>query len=102
MEVKLSYSKAQLEFAVKFIARNNEHFLGQTDYIRETIVEHMKRIALDPEGFMSGTMGYMLISDKEMEGFNCDQNTCMIDIYVDPSLGTDHEETEYVEEVLNG
>lgn len=102
MEVKVSYSKPQLETAVKFIARNNAHFLGQTDYIRDKIVKHMKRIALDPEAQMSGTMGYMLISDKEFEGFDCDQNTCFLEIWVDPSLGLIREETEYVEEVLNG
>lgn len=100
MEVKLSYSKAQLDLAVKFIARNNTHFLGQTDFIREEIVKHMRRIAEDKEAYMSGTMGYMLISDKEFEGFEADQNTCHIDIWVDPSLGTDHSEAEYAEELL--
>ncbi len=102
MEVKLSYSKEQLDMAVKYIARSNEHFLGQTDYIRDEIIKHMKRIALDKEAFMSGTMGYMLISDKEFEGLDCDQTTCYIDIWVDPSLGNIRSEVEYEEEVLNG
>lgn len=99
MEVKIIYSKEQLESAVDFISENNNYFLGQKEYIRDSILKNMKRIAADPEQFITGTMGYVLWGDREFEGMDCDENTIHFDITVKPNLGVDEDET-YIEEVL--
>lgn len=100
MEVKISYSQPQLEAAVRFIARNNEHFRGQKDYIREEILKHMRRIAADPEQWWGGTMGYTLIGDRIDESIDFDQNEITFEILVDPNLGADIDEDDYVQEVI--
>jgi hypothetical protein len=100
MEVKISYCKTQLEAAVKFIARNNEHFLGQKDFIRDEILKHMKKIAADPEQWWGGTMGYTLIGDRIDESIDFDQNEITFEILVDPNLGADVEENDWVNEVI--
>lgn len=99
MEVKLSYSKGQLEAAVDFISENNKYFLGKKQEIRDSILKSMRRIAQDPEQFINGTMGYVVWGDREFEGMNCDENTIHFDITVKPDLGSD-EEDEYIEEVI--
>lgn len=101
-EVKYSYSKPQLEAAVKFIARHNQHFLGQTDYIRKSIIENMERIAMTPEDWLSGGMGYTLWGDREDEGINSDYNSITFQISVDPDLGNDPDSSDYIEEVIRG
>jgi hypothetical protein len=100
MEVKIIYSKPQLEAAVRFIARNNEHFRGQKDFIRDEILKHMKQIAADPESWSGGTMGYHLLGDRTDEGIDNDENSIMFDILVDPNLGYDLDESDYAEEVI--
>jgi hypothetical protein len=101
MEVKFTYNKQQLELAVKFIARNNSHFQGQTDYIRNSIMEHMREIASKPGRWMGGTMGYLLLADREDEGMDSDSNLCRFDIHVDPAIGMDYELAEYVDEMVD-
>lgn len=101
MEVKIIYSKPQLEAAVRFIARNNESFRGQKDFIRDEILKHMKQIAADPEAWNGGTMGYHLMGDRTDEGIDNDENTILFDILVDPNLGADHDESDYEQEVIN-
>jgi hypothetical protein len=86
MEVRVIYSKKQLEAAVKFIAKYNENFLGQTEYIRKHIVEHMRLVALEPAQWLAGTMGYVLWGDREDEGIDSDENSIRFDISVDPAL----------------
>ena len=102
MEVKITYSKPQLEAAVKFIARNNPHFQGQKDYIRDQILEHMRRIALQPGEWLAGTMGYVLWGDREDEGLDSDENSIRFEISVDPSLGYDIDSEDYQEEMVSG
>lgn len=102
MEVKITYSKPQLEAAVKFIARNNSHFQGQTDYIRNSILEHMRKLALQPDEWLSGTMGYVLWGDREDEGIDSDENSIRFEISVDPSLGYDIDSEDYAEENVSG
>lgn len=89
MEVKVSYSKAQLDEAVEFIATHNVSFLGQHDYIRNQILSHMKDIAKDPDSYLSGTMGYTLWGDREFEGIDSDTNSIRFEISVDPALSMD-------------
>jgi hypothetical protein len=101
MEVRISYSKPQLDEAVRFIARNNAHFQGQTDYIRNSILDHMKEIAADPEQWMGSTMGYTLIGDREDEGIDSDENSIRFEILVDPNLGSDIDADDWVEETIN-
>lgn len=100
MKVKLSYSKTQLEEAVKFIARNNQHFLGQKDYIKESIMNDMREIARDLGRWMSGTMGYNLIANRSVEGIDSDDNTVIIDILVDPALRISSSDQEYLSEMV--
>ncbi len=100
MEVRISYSKPQLEEAVKFIARNNEHFQGQTDYIRDCILDNMKEIAADPESWMGSTMGYTLIGDRTDEGIDSDINSIRFEILIDPNLGSDIDPEDWVEETI--
>lgn len=102
MEVKVSYSKPQLEAAVKHIARYNEHFQGQKDYIRNSILEHMRQIALNPDSWMGGTMGYTLMGDREDEGLDSDTNRIHFEILVDPALCSDLEESDFVETLVKG
>lgn len=101
MEVIVTYSKVQLEEAVNFIATHNDAFLGKHDYIRDQILSHMRDIARDPEGFLSGTMGYVLWGDREFEGIDGDTNRIRFDISVDPALSMDAwEEENCVEETV--
>lgn len=86
MEVKIEYSQAQLDAAVEFIAANNSEFLCKEDEIRQTIFDSLKLLAEDPIATTCGTMGFILIADRQDEGFDSDENVCRIEIYVDPSL----------------
>lgn len=88
MKVKLIYSKPQLEAAVRFIARNNENFKGQKDFIRSSILDHMREIATNPEQWSGGTMGYMLLGDRVDEGIDSDVNSITFDIWVDPAISS--------------
>lgn len=91
MEVKVSYSKKQLDAAVDFIAKNNKHFLYQHDYIRGTILKCITDLAFsqDLEFMYTGTMGFFVVAEKEFEDFDNDQNTCNVEILVDPALCLD-------------
>lgn len=89
MEVKLIYSKSQLDCAVEFLSDKNPYFLGQDDLIRETIVECMIEVARDPDRTFSSTMGFVLNAERDFEGIDCDENTCQIEIGVDPSIHMD-------------
>lgn len=100
MEVRITYSKEQLDAAVEFISTHNSYFLGKKDYIRESILKSMRRIAKDPEQWINGTMGYVLWGEREFEGMNNDENTVHFDISVNPAL--DCEEDTYIEETVHG
>lgn len=100
MEVRITYSKEQLEAAVDFISDNNIYFLGKKEEIRQSILDMMRKIAKDPDDFINGTMGFVLWGEREFEGMNSDENTIHFDITVNPNLGSDEDET-YIEEVLN-
>jgi hypothetical protein len=102
MEVKITYSKTQLELAVKHIARNNNHFQGKKDYIRDSILDHMERIACNPDSWMGSSMGYYLIGDREDEGIDCDENRIHFELWIDPSLGYDIDIDDYAEKIWRG
>jgi hypothetical protein len=103
MEIKISYSKIQLERAIEFIAEHNDSFYGQVDYIRQSILESIEQLAKDPQATYLGTMGFTLIADREIENLDCDENIVRIDILVDPALGDDDMflDEDHYEEVIN-
>lgn len=100
MEVRIIYSKEQLEAAVDFISIHNAYFRGKNDYIRDCIIKTMRRIAKNPEEWINGTMGFVLWGDREFEGMNSDENTVHFEISVNPAL--DCAEDTYVEETIHG
>lgn len=91
MEVKYTYSKVQLEAAVQFIGRHNEHFENRFDYIRKSILDNMKELAEHfPNCYYIGTMGYLISADVvSEEDIDNDENSVMFDITVDPAVGID-------------
>lgn len=103
MEIKISYSKIQLERAIEFIADHNDSFYGQVDFIRTSILESIERLAKDPRATYLGTMGFTLIADRELENLDCDDNTVRIEILVDPALGDDdmYLDDDHHEETIN-
>lgn len=98
MQVKLSYSKNQLEEAVKFIGDNNQFFIGQYDLIRSTILKYMIDFAKNKDLSTIGSMGFFLTADFNEESVDYDENTLDIDIHVDPNLGKEF--GELVQEVI--
>ena len=103
MDIRISYSKTQFEKAVQFIANNNQHFKGQKNLIRESILEYMEKMAADPNRTFMGTMGFILIADRELEDMDNDENVIRIDINVDPGLGNDNifSEDDIIDNVIN-
>lgn len=98
MDVSVVYSKEQLEAAVQFIAKNNPAFRGRADYIRTHIKKAIFEIAEKfPHLLSLSTMGYTIIASvEEEEGIDHDQNVMLIEILVDPGLGTDWESVEQI------
>lgn len=86
MKIKVSYSKKNLTRAVDFISKHNSSFKGKKSYIRKRILEMIDEVACNPSSTYIGSMGCMLIPDREFEDFETDENLCRIEIYVDPSL----------------
>lgn len=101
MEVKYSYSKTQLEETVKYISRKNEHFQGQKDYIRNEIMRTMDELAKNSESLFAGTMGFIVIADREFEGIDGDSNTVLFEFVVNPALCMDIDAEDYIEEIIN-
>ena len=100
MEAKLIYSKSQFDMAVKFIARNNSYFLGQTDLIRTRLIDSIMSLAKSRSGSWTQTMGFTILSYREDEGIESDESYVRIEIFVDPALGLDHTEDDYHSEVI--
>lgn len=102
MELKLTYSKTQFEAAVKFISKHNKHFKGQKDYIRESLLETMHSLAVNPNTTYLGTMGFVLVPDRTFEDMDGDEYSCHIDINVDPSLGSEDywNDDDLLEEII--
>lgn len=91
MEVKVYYSKAQLDAAVNFIAEHNQAFLGRHDYIRAHILRHVSEIASKfPHMTGVSTMGYTVTThDFEEEGIDEEENSVLLEFLVDPAVGVD-------------
>lgn len=98
MFVTVVYSKEQLEAAINFIAENNRAFKGERDYIRKNIQSSIGELVDKFPNLRSlSTMGYTIIgSAEEVEGIDDDTNTLLVEIMVDPGLGTDWESVEEV------
>lgn len=104
MKIDLRYNSLQLEEAVRFIARSNSVFLGQEEYIRDSIITSMKNLAFKLDSSWTATMGYLLlVIDRELEGIDEDCNSVYIEIYVDPSVSKKtYSGEEMVEETISG
>lgn len=103
MEIRISYSRAQLDGAVEFISANNQSFLGKDEEILQTIKEFMVKLAKDTDTMFVGVMGFSLIADREFEGIDADENVCRIEICVDPSLHLMNEldENDFQDEIID-
>lgn len=99
MQVRMHYCKNQLEYAAKFIAQNNQNFAGQVDYVRDSILECMREVALNPDKTGIGTMGfYVQVEYRNQEGIDYDENICVLRVMVNPSVGVDYDQG--TEEIL--
>jgi hypothetical protein len=105
MEVRVSYSNAQIEAAIKFIALNNEVVKDRADYIREQIMSLMEESAGKfPRCPIMGTLGFTIVArDITRENMTHDENYVFFDVLVDPSLGNDdwQDESDYHSHVRN-
>lgn len=95
MEVQINYSQTELDKAVEFISKHNPTFYGQDDTIRATILDCMKEVALNPKSWIMGTMGFMLIGDREDEGIDSDNNIIHYEILVNPAMGKERNFINY-------
>ena len=92
MIVNMQYSQSELDAAVDFISKNNEHFLGQKTHIRDAILEtinDMAKSARPNDGTCCmGSMGYLIhVEYFNLESIELDENTVGVSILIDPSLG---------------
>ena len=96
MEVTVHYSKTELEATINFVAEHNDSFLGQHDYIRKSIENHIREIGQKfPHMWGVGTMGYYIsVSCSHQEGIDHDDNLILLSFRVDPALGNDRVYTE--------
>lgn len=100
--IKVLYSKCQLEQAIDFISKNNRSLLNRNPtYIKNTIMNCMRSLATEPYSLYTGTMGFYLIANKEYESMDADESYCMIDIFVNPSLGQDADDSDIEEIIFN-
>jgi hypothetical protein len=100
MEIKYSYSSKQLELAVKFIAKHNKAFLKQKKYIREQIIQIMNKLVPDFGTYYISTMGFTLLADRELENIDNNYYACNVQILIDPSLGVDLDDDDFIEDTL--
>ncbi len=102
MQIKITYIQKQLNQAVEYISQNNLSFLGKDDEIRESILSSMIDLAKDQELDSLATMGYILVTDKDFESIDFDENICRVEIYVDPSLNVidDITEDDFIEKII--
>jgi hypothetical protein len=96
MEVRIHYSKTQMEATVRFIAEHNKSFLGQYDYIRKSIEHHIDELGQKfPHMVGVGTMGYYIsVGHSHQEGIDNEDNEIILDFSVDPAVGDDAQYTD--------
>jgi hypothetical protein len=98
MEIEINYSKAELEAAVKFLSKHNTSFLGKDEEIRQTILDYINKLSTDVDRWMIGTMGFVILAEREFEGINSDKNTIYYEILINPAVS---KEREYVTYLVN-
>lgn len=89
MEVKLQYSKIQMEETVKFLAKNNPAYINRYDGIRSSIWNHINEL-VERFPHMTGvaTMGYWIeASIESVEGIDDDENVLHLEFWVDAAVG---------------
>lgn len=102
MKVTYSYSKLQLEGAVKFISKYNEFFWGKDDEVRDHILDSMDEMAEKfPDCGISSTIGFHIDSEIfSEESIDCDKNHVHFQVFVDPSmLNGSGEEDDDIQEI---
>jgi hypothetical protein len=80
--------------AVEYISENNDHFRGKDDEIKDSILDDMRKLATDRSLSWHSSIGCILVPDCVEEGLDQDENSCHIEIYVDPSLGYEPEDID--------
>lgn len=89
MKIKVIYSKQELQATINFISENNQYFIGQKDFIKDSILESINSLVDDfPDGDLNtGTMGYFVSGEiLEEESMNNDENVLYINFLVNPGL----------------
>lgn len=101
MKVKVAYSKEEFEKTITYIAKNNKFFLGNHAEIRRSLLRSIASMIKNNIRF-TATMGYYIRTvDIRHEGIDNDENYHHIQFLVDPSLGSNRDETEYVETIYD-
>lgn len=66
---EFTIKKGAIEAAAKFISENNKYFLGQEDYVKDSIRKNVQKMAEDVRGgkerFHFSTMGYTIVLNKD-------------------------------------
>ena len=101
MKVRVVYNKDAFNATVEFIAKNNPYFIGKHDEIRKSLLNTIARI-IETDIKYSGTMGYQVsVISARNEGIDEDENYRHLEFQVDPNLGSNREESEYVETIYD-
>lgn len=92
MEIKITYSKYELEKAIDYCWNNNPSWQRgdhTKDDIRKDFIKSMHRLATNRNiTWVSASRGCILIPDCTEENMDNDENTCHISIYVPPAFGS--------------
>jgi hypothetical protein len=96
MDIRITYSKLELEMAVEFCYENNPYWqqnkLTKED-IRKDFLESMHRLATNREAtWVGAAAGCVLIPDCTEENMDNDEYSCHIMIYVPPDMGYEPED----------
>lgn len=105
MNIKIIYSKSQLDATVNFIIKNNKYLMSNKNYnnknlLSKKILSCMNDLASDSEINYISTLGFILIPEREYESMDCDENLCRIEIFVDPSVSHQFTESDYIETII--
>ena len=96
MEIRITYSKLELEMAIEFCWKRNDYWRQNKktkDDIRQDFIESMHRLATDRSyTWLGAAAGCILIPDCTEEDMDNDTYSCHISIYVPPDMGYEPED----------
>ncbi len=90
MKVKVYYYKSSLEGAVSFLSRNNPFLKGESELIRQTILDALPEMAkcVVQDNYTYSTMGFTLaVNEMRSESVEDEENSVIVDILVNPGIG---------------